>query len=177
MGIDSNKIGSYIQELRKRKNITQNQLGDRLNISFQAVSKWERGESLPDTLLLLDLASILETTVDNILNGGETLVNFSRKISTKDIHAGIDYLSNIGNLIGKDNTVYAGIIEGINSKMNIEVEECFSDSYKKEALIAEIIVQNLTNGAYVDVSDAQLYFEHEHWKEIVRKFANKHGIK
>lgn len=177
MGIDTKKIGLYIQELRKRKNITQNQLGERLNISYQAVSKWERGEALPDTAILLDLAAILETTVDYILNGGERYMNFNKKISTKDIKTGIDYLSNIGNLIGKDNTVYEGMIEGINSKMNIDLEECFNDSFKKEALVAEVIVQNLSNGAYIDISDAENYFEHEHWKNIVRQFANKHGIK
>lgn len=171
------KIGEYIQTLRKKKGITQAQLGDRLNISYQAVSKWERGEALPDTLLLLDLAIILETTVDNILNGGERLMNFNKKISTKDIKLGIDNLSNIGNLIGKDNTIYSGMVEGINSRMNIDLEDCFSDPYKKEALVVEIIVQNLINGDYVDISDAQSYLQYDHWKNMVSKYANKYGIK
>ncbi|EQB87686.1 transcriptional regulator with XRE-family HTH domain [Clostridium punense] len=175
--MDINKIGEYIQTLRKKKGITQAQLGDRLNISYQAVSKWERGEALPDTLLLLDLAIILETTVDNILNGGERLMNFNKKISTKDIKLGIDNLSNIGNLIGKDNTIYSGMVEGINSRMNIDLEDCFSDPYKKEALVVEIIVQNLINGDYVDISDAQSYLQYDHWKNMVSKYANKYGIK
>lgn len=177
MSVNILKIGKYIHELRKRKNITQNQLGERLNISYQAVSKWERGEALPDTSLLLDLAAILETTVDNILNGGERLMNFNKKISVRDIKTGIDNLSDLGSLIGRDNTIYTGLIEGINNKMNIDVEECFCDSFKKEALIAEIIVQNLNNGAYVDLSDAQSCLEHDHWKNTVTKYANKYGIK
>lgn len=175
--MDCLKVGKYIQELRKRKNITQNQLGERLSISFQAVSKWERGEALPDVAILLDLAAILETTVDNILNGGERIINFNRKILAQDIKTGIDYLSNIGSMIGKDNTIYAGMVEGINSKMDIELEECFRDSYKKEALVAEVIVQNIINGAYIDISDAENHLEYDHWKEMVRKFANKNGIK
>lgn len=175
--MDISKIGEYIQTLRKKKGITQAQLGDRLNISYQAVSKWERGEALPDTLLLLDLAIILETTVDNILNGGERLMNFNKKISTKDIKLGIDNLSNIGNLIGKDNTIYSGMVEGINSRMNIDLEDCFSDPYKKEALVVEIIVQNLINGDYVDISDAQSYLQYDYWKNMVSKYANKYGIK
>lgn len=175
--MDSLKIGKYIQELRKRKNITQNQLGEKLNISFQAVSKWERGETLPDVSILLDLAAILETTVDNILNGGERIINFNRKILTKEIKTGIDCLSNIGSLLGKDNTIYAGMVEGINSKMDIDLEECFRDPYKKEALVAEVIVQNIINGAYIDISDVENYLENDHWKEIVRRFAINHGIK
>jgi transcriptional regulator with XRE-family HTH domain len=175
--MDGLKVGKYIQELRKRKNITQIQLGERLSISFQAVSKGERGEALPDVSILLDLAAILETTVDNILNGGERIINFNRKVSVKDIKTGIDYLSNIGNMIGKDNTIYEGMVEGINSKMDIDLEECFRDSYKKEALVAEVIVQNIINGAYIDISDAENHLEYDHWKEIVRKFASNHGIK
>jgi hypothetical protein len=61
--------------------------------------------------------------------------------------------------------------------MDIDLEECFRDSYKKEALVAEVIVQNLMSGAYIDISDAENHLEYEHWKDIVRKFAVKHGIK
>lgn len=43
------KVGSQIAMRRKEKGITQNELGDRIGVSFQAVSKWERGETLPDT--------------------------------------------------------------------------------------------------------------------------------
>lgn len=62
--IDTILVGKQIASLRKAKGLTQNQLGERLNISFQAVSKWERGEALPDISILVDLANILETTTD-----------------------------------------------------------------------------------------------------------------
>ncbi|MBQ4273009.1 MAG: helix-turn-helix transcriptional regulator, partial [Clostridia bacterium] len=65
-----NKIGQYIKKLRKAKGITQQQLADTLNVSFQAVSKWETGETLPDVALLLDLCNELNTTADMLLNGG-----------------------------------------------------------------------------------------------------------
>ena len=68
------KVGLQIAELRKNKGLTQNDLGERLGVSFQAVSKWERGETLPDTAILPDLANILGTTVDYILNGGENRI-------------------------------------------------------------------------------------------------------
>lgn len=177
MAINIIKVGSYIHKLRKSKNLTQNQLGERLNISYQAVSKWERGETLPDTSILLDLSNILETTVDNILNGGESRMNYNKKICVKDIKTGIDNLANLGSLIGKDNTIYIGLVEGINSKMNIDLEDCLSDSYKKEALISEIIVQDLFNGGYVDISDANNNLEHEHWRNIIKDYAHKYGLK
>lgn len=177
MRIDNQKIGIFIQELRKRKSLTQIQLAERLNVSYQAVSKWERGETLPDTSLLVDLATILETSVDNILNGGRTIMDYSKKISVKEIKLGIDQLSNIGSLIGKDNAVYIGLVEGISSKMNIEVEECFVDSFKREALISEIIVQNIKNGVYVDISEIKSTLQHEHWIRTVLAYADKYGLK
>lgn len=72
-----NEIGIYIKKLRKNKNLTQQQLANKLNVSFQAVSKWETGETLPDTNILLDLCYELGTTVDTLLNGG--ILNKSRR--------------------------------------------------------------------------------------------------
>ena len=60
--IDTILVGKQIASLRKAKGLTQNQLGERLNISFQAVSKWERGEALPDISILVDLANFKRRT-------------------------------------------------------------------------------------------------------------------
>ena len=67
-------VGEQIAVLRKGKGLTQNDLGERLGVTFQSVSKWERGETLPDTAILVDLADVLETTVDFILTGGERIL-------------------------------------------------------------------------------------------------------
>lgn len=65
----SNNTGMYICSLRKKKGMTQVQLADKLNVSHQAVSKWERGNGLPDTSILPALANALSCSVDDILNG------------------------------------------------------------------------------------------------------------
>ncbi|GGD58352.1 helix-turn-helix domain-containing protein [Paenibacillus nasutitermitis] len=67
--MDVRKIGAFISELRKSKNLTQAELAQLLNVSHQAVSKWERGESLPDIGLLPLTAKVLELTVDELLSG------------------------------------------------------------------------------------------------------------
>ena len=66
---DHNKIGVYISYLRKSRGMTQAQLANRLSISHQAVSKWERGNGLPDISILPALANALGCSVDDILNG------------------------------------------------------------------------------------------------------------
>ena len=76
MTVNIRKVGENIALLRKTKGITQSELGERIGVSFQAVSKWERGETLPDTALLPGLAKILETTIDFILLGNEKTVGY-----------------------------------------------------------------------------------------------------
>ncbi len=69
--LDSAKIGRFIVEKRKRLGLTQQQLADRLNVSFQAVSKWENGTTFPNIEILKDLATVLDVSVDEILAGSE----------------------------------------------------------------------------------------------------------
>lgn len=68
---DSIKIGNFIAQKRKEAGLTQQQLADKLNISFQAVSKWETGNAYPNVELLRGLAELLHVTADDILAGSE----------------------------------------------------------------------------------------------------------
>lgn len=60
-------INEKISEFRKARNLTQEQLGAKLGISGQAVSKWEKGESLPDIMLLPELCDIFGVSIDALL--------------------------------------------------------------------------------------------------------------
>ena len=175
--MNTQKIGEQIAVLRKSKGLTQNELGERLGVSFQAVSKWERSETLPDITVLPDLAKVLETTVDFILSGGEKVVEYKGKISVSDMISGIKCLKNMGELIGKENIIYRSAIKGINEEMNTDIEEAFSDDYAFEAFVAEAVIQNLTMGAYVDVTDVKNSFKHEHFRKIVLDFCERYGLK
>ena len=62
-------IGERITALRKERNISQSELARRLDVSRQAVSKWEQGSSSPDTAKLIDLAKILEVEVEYLATG------------------------------------------------------------------------------------------------------------
>lgn len=67
--MNQEKIGKFIAECRKKKKITQEQLGEKLGISDRAISKWERGLNLPDSSLMIELCSILGITVNELLTG------------------------------------------------------------------------------------------------------------
>lgn len=61
------KLGTAIQELRKQKNITQEELAAELGVTAAAVSKWENGYTLPDVLMLCALADFFAVTTDDLL--------------------------------------------------------------------------------------------------------------
>ena len=62
------RIGEKIRNLRKSKNISQEVLANYLGISFQAVSKWEKGETLPDVMLIPAIACFFEVSTDELFD-------------------------------------------------------------------------------------------------------------
>ena len=67
--MDQVKIGRFISECRKKQNLTQSQLAEKLNITDRAISKWETGRAMPDCSLMLELCDILCINVNELLNG------------------------------------------------------------------------------------------------------------
>ena len=63
------KIGKFIAECRKKSNLTQMQLAEKLNITDRAVSKWENGKAMPDSSIMLDLCKELKISVNELLSG------------------------------------------------------------------------------------------------------------
>ena len=63
------KIGKFIAECRKKQNLTQLQLAEKLGITDRAISKWENGRAMPDSSLMLDLCGILNISVNELLSG------------------------------------------------------------------------------------------------------------
>ena len=75
--MDQIKIGKFITECRKKKNLTQAQLAENLNITDRAISKWETGKSMPDFDIMLKLCEILEISVNELLCG--EMINMEQK--------------------------------------------------------------------------------------------------
>lgn len=67
--MDTIKIGNFLRELRKEKNLTQEQLADVFNVSARTVSRWETGSNMPDISILMEIADYYNLDVREILNG------------------------------------------------------------------------------------------------------------
>lgn len=79
--MDQVKIGKFIADCRKQANLTQMQLAETLNITDRAVSKWERGKSLPDSSIMLELCDTLGISVNDLLCGEVvTMDNYNKEL-------------------------------------------------------------------------------------------------
>lgn len=72
--MDQIKIGKFIAESRKKENLTQMQLADKLNITDRAISKWETGRALPDSSIMIELCNILKISVNELLLGEKIIM-------------------------------------------------------------------------------------------------------
>ena len=67
--MDIVKIGKFLQELRKEKGLTQEQLAEKMNVARRTVSRWETGSNMPDLDILIELADYYEVDLREILSG------------------------------------------------------------------------------------------------------------
>lgn len=105
--MDQKKIGKFILELRKEKNMTQSELANKLQISDKTVSKWENGRGMPDLSLIKSLCDILGITVNDLLSGEKIDNENYREKSEENILNTIKYSN---NEIKKNNKTFKTII-------------------------------------------------------------------
>ena len=77
--MDNRKIGKLIADLRRKQGLTQQELGDKVGVGFRAVSKWERGLTLPDISIINELSKILGISSDELLTGKVNKENKTKK--------------------------------------------------------------------------------------------------
>lgn len=67
--MDQVKIGAFLKELRREKDLTQEQLAEKLNVSNRTVSRWETGSNMPDIGLLIEIAEFYDVSIPEVVNG------------------------------------------------------------------------------------------------------------
>lgn len=101
---DSKKFGMFIARLRKNADMTQSELAERLNLTRQAISKYECGDSFPDVSILITIADVFDVTLDELIYSGEPTSKEA------DILEGAAHGEDLSNRLGLD---------GINDFVNI----------------------------------------------------------
>ena len=67
--MDQKKVGSFLRELRKVKQLTQEQLAERFGVTNRSVSRWETGSNMPDLSILVELADFYDVDIRDIIDG------------------------------------------------------------------------------------------------------------
>ena len=70
--MNQEKIGKFIYDLRRKYNLTQKQLADKLSVTAQAVSKWENGRGVPDIEILKKLSEEFNVSITELIEGEES---------------------------------------------------------------------------------------------------------
>ncbi len=84
--MDNKKIGEFILKLRKEQKLTQDELAEKIPISRQAVSKWERGITIPDSATLLKLSEIFNVSINEILCGQKLNLKNKKEINNLSLN-------------------------------------------------------------------------------------------
>lgn len=171
--MDTCKIGQYMKHLRKSAGMMQKDLAEKLNVSFQAVSKWENGDALPDIGILLDVCDALNTTADKLLNGGSFAGRERRLMRLEEVVTGFRYMEEIGRLFGENCTFFTGMIEGINEKMNIDLLAYLKDPQTREVLYAEVLIQGILSGRTVELDEIEANFQNRKIVKTIRRYLEK----
>ena len=85
--MNQEKIGKFISELRREKNMTQEQLAEKMGVTNKSISRWENGKTMPDLSIIAILAEELNVEVSELLNG--------RKMTKEELEKLRDTINNI----------------------------------------------------------------------------------
>ncbi|MBQ7474644.1 MAG: helix-turn-helix transcriptional regulator [Clostridia bacterium] len=177
MNLDLEQIGRFIQSCRKDVGMTQAEVGERLGVTAQSVSNWERGDTLPDVSVLPDLACLLHCSVDAILSGGRGSGGYRRNITVTQIAEALNSLDRFGELLGRDHFAYGCVIDALNKRMNTTIEQSFSDPKIFNVFTIEFLLGCVDNGDYVDPRDVEAHLPPSRAREYLLEKLKEHGIR
>jgi len=181
--VDITSIGKFLQTARKNKRVTQGYVAELLGVSAQAVSKWERGENLPDIAFFPDIARIYDIEAGAILEAGQveikrnTLEDDLRKIQSRldDVISGLSALEGYEPLLedimpytnSSQKTVIMRTILERRDYENIEILIPYMNNIMK----TELLTWLLTSGEYETIEDIMPIFTRKQKDILAAHFA------
>lgn len=159
MHLDPKAIGATIRARRREASLTQAELAERLNVSAQSVSHWERGESLPDIATLPDLACILNCPVDALL--GNPAGRYRRRITVGDMQQAIGCIRRLRELLGAEHFIYRTMVDALDGRMNSRIEAAFADERAMDAYVCEAMLACIAQGDWADTTDVRRHIASE----------------
>ena len=152
-----NTIGRRITQLRKEQGMTQEELAQKLDVTSQAVSKWENDVSCPDISILPQLADILHTTTDYLLSGKKDEVRcipVDKRKDCNDLTLRVKVFSAMGDKI-QVNLPVPLLRAFLDAGMDIAAEMSGMEALKKlDMKQIMLLIENGTVGKLVEMESA-----------------------
>lgn len=153
-------LGTRLVELRKKYNFTQADIGEKLNVSVQAVSKWENDLSLPDYDYLIKLADLFNTSIDELLGRKKEIVRQEENKDKNKLLFKISIKSADGDTVNVnlplsvikvlvENNSNTNIISGNESLKNIDFASLLS--LAEQGVIGEIVNIKSADGDIIKI--------------------------
>ena len=175
MYLDLPAIGACIRARRTEAALTQAELAERLSVTAQAVSRWERGESLPDVATLPDLACILGCSVDMLLGGYSG--TFRRRITVGEMRQAIHAVAQLRDLLGTDHFMYRTMVDALDTRMNSQIEAALTSENAMDAYVCEALLECVAQGDWVDVTDVRRHIRSEKARDYTLNRMQALGMK
>lgn len=175
MHLDPTAIGAGIRARRAEAALTQAELAERLHVSAQSVSHWERGESLPDIALLPDLACILNCSIDALLGGHSGA--YRRRIRVEDMRQALCCLRRMRELLGAEHFMYRTMADALDARMNSTVEAAFVSDRAMDAYVCEALLACVEQGDYVDAHDVRRSIANEAARDYTLRRMQELGLR
>ncbi len=176
MIINMEETGAFIRQLRKDAGMTQEELGERMSVSAQSVSNWERGESLPDVAALPDLAQVLHCSVDAILSGGAA-GPYRRHVTVSQMREAVGCIRRMRDLLGEEQFMVRCMLDALSTRMNTDIPAMLNDAHCCEVLVCECLIACAEAGDYVDPRDVQLNIQPCRAREFVLSLLQEKGFR
>lgn len=171
---DMNSIGKRISSLRKERGITQMGLADKLGISFQAVSNWERGNTMPDISKLPELSEILGVTIEELLGDerkGKIVEEIAKGETPQDVQA--DELADVAPILNQEqfNKAY----EQISNDGAIDIKSIIAIApFMDEDVLGTVAKELARDGVSVsDLVELAPFLDEVDLSEIVDKYLDR----
>ena len=148
--MNQEKIGKFIAKLRKQNKLTQEQLAEKLGITKNAVSKWERGLGLMDLSLLKPLSQILGVSITEILNGEKVNKEEINNKSEEVLIDTLDYSSKEIKKLKKNKLITIFLTTVITILIIIIIDILQAIAFKNSPIISWRVSDINDNDSYVD---------------------------
>ena len=153
---DTRKFGKALSVLRKQADMTQNEIADKLNLSRQAISKYERGESFPDISVLVMIAEMFSITLDKLIGYGDPTKGESsilKNIAVGNTEVIADSISDVVNLAPLLKPSILAKLSQSFEKQGVNISDIVNLA---EYLNDESVVRLIENANFDDISDGLL---------------------